>query len=597
MLKLSLPKTEWDLSTLLASDEDPKGPLLMEEASKILSSFNAKWQTRTDWLKEPAVLKEIITEYEKIFAGLGLLGPISFYLGLRQAQEEDNTELKAKENKISDRARKNIELIRFFEHRLAGVPKDIQKKFLSDPDLSLYHHYLERLFTEAKYLLSEPEEKIMTAKGAVSHGKWVDMVSTFLSQEERSVAGKVRSFSELVSLTSDRDKKIRDEAAEGVHNVMAKIAPVAEAEMNAILENKRINDDLRSFKQPDEGRLIGDDMPVEAVSAMLSAVTDNFGVAKDFYILKAKLLGLPVLAYHERNVPYGVLTTEYPFKEAADLVYETFNNLDPEFGSIFAEFIEKGRMDVFPKKGKSGGAFCATESLSTPTYILLNHTNKLHDVLTIAHEAGHGLNNEFMRKKRHALSFGTTLATAEVASTFMEDFVLERLARRANDEERLAIYMMKLGDDVSTIFRQASFYQFERELHAQFRERGYLSRDEIGKIFQKYMVAYMGPAVEQSAGSENWWVYVSHFRNFFYVYSYASGLLISKAMQKAVKSDKKFVEKVKEFLSAGLSESPVETFKKMGIDIMNPNFWNEGIGETKALLAETEALAKKLGKM
>lgn len=585
------------MSPLSLGDTDPGPMALIEKATEIISAFRDKWEKRTDWLNEPAVLKEALTEYEKIFAGLGLVGPISFYLGLRQAQEEDSTELKAKENKIADRIRKNLELVRFFEHRLAETPEDVQKKFLTYSDLSLYHHYLERLFIEAKYLLSEAEEKIMTAKGAVSHGKWVDMVSTFLSEEEWPVAEKTRPFSELVSLTSDRDKKIRDEAALGVHSVMAKLAPVAEAEMNAILENKRINDDLRSFKEPDESRLVSDDMPTEAVSAMLSAVTENFGIAKDFYVLKAKLLGLPKLAYHERNVPYGVLTTEYPFPEAADLVYQTFNDLDPEFGAIFQEFAEKGRIDVFPKKGKSGGAFCATESLVTPTYILLNHTNKLHDVLTIAHEAGHGLNNEFMRKKRHALSFGTTLATAEVASTFMEDFVLERLACGVNEEERLAIYMMKLGDDVSTIFRQASFYLFERELHKEFREKGYLSRHEIGKIFQKHMVAYMGPAVEQSAGSENWWVYVSHFRRFFYVYSYASGLLISKAMQKEVKKDKKFIEKVKEFLSAGLSEAPMETFKKMGIDIMNPNFWQEGISETRALLAETEALAKKLGKM
>jgi oligoendopeptidase F len=378
---------------------------------------------------------------------------------------------------------------------------------------------------------------------------------------------------------------------------MAKIAPIAEAEMNAILENKRISDDLRGYQTADQGRLMGDDMPAEAVTAMLQAVSEAHTIAQDFYKLRAKLMGVTQLAYHERNVPYGALPMSYPYPEAAALVYETFTDLDPEFGEIFKGFVEKGRVDVFPKKGKSGGAFCATDTLSTPTYILLNHTNKLHDVLTLAHESGHGLNNEFMRAKRNALSFGTTLATAEVASTFMEDFVLERLAKNATDEERLSLYVMKLGDDVSTIFRQAAFYTFEQELHQSFRTEGYLSQAAIGSLFKKHMEAYMGPAVAQSPGAENWWVYVSHFRRFFYVYSYASGLLISKAMQRAVKKDKAFVEKVKVFLSAGLSEAPVETFKKMGIDILNPGFWQEGLAETKALLLETESLAKKLGKI
>lgn len=155
--------------------------------------------------------------------------------------------------------------------------------------------------------------------------------------------------------------------------------------------------------------------------------------------------------------------------------------------------------------------------------------------------------------------------------------------------------MMKLNDDVSTIFRQVACYQFEQELHQEFRQRGYLSEEEIGKIFQKHMTAYMGDYVEQSHGSENWWVYWGHIRSFFYVYSYASGLLISKSLQHAVRENPRFIENVKEFLSAGLSDSPKNIFKKLGVDITDKGFWNKGLAEVETLLQDTTRLAEKLG--
>jgi len=280
-----------------------------------------------------------------------------------------------------------------------------------------------------------------------------------------------------------------------------------------------------------------------------------------------------------------------------NLIYTVMNTLDPKFGEIFAGFIKNGQIEAYPRKGKDSGAFCMHHLMTQPTYILLNHTGKLHDVLTIAHELGHGINNELIREKQHALDFGTPTSTAEVASTFMEDFVLEKIIQGGDDEMRLAIMMQKLNDDVSSIFRQAACYRFEQELHKQFRTSGYLSKEEIGELFQKHMASYMGKAVEQSEGSENWWVYWNHIRYFFYVYSYASGLLISKSLQNSVKRDPVFTEKVKEFLSAGLSDSPKNIFAKLGIDITDKQFWNKGLDEVEKLLNETEILAKKLGKI
>ncbi|OGW19231.1 MAG: hypothetical protein A2072_02020 [Nitrospirae bacterium GWC1_57_7] len=270
--------------------------------------------------------------------------------------------------------------------------------------------------------------------------------------------------------------------------------------------------------------------------------------------------------------------------------------LDDEFAGIYDGYLQKGQIDVFPRKGKTGGAFCVHHLLSQPTFILLNHTNKLHDVLTIAHELGHGINNELMRSRQNALNFGSPMSTAEVASTFLEDFVLREVMRDADDDQRLAVMMMKLNDDVSTIFRQVACYRFEQELHAAFRNKGYLSKEEIGALFRTHMAFYMGDAVAQSKGSENWWVYWSHIRSFFYVYSYASGLLISKSLQHSVRQDAGFITKVKGFLAAGVSDSPKNIFSQLGVDISDKRFWGRGLDEVEALLDETTSLAKKLRK-
>jgi oligoendopeptidase F len=230
---------------------------------------------------------------------------------------------------------------------------------------------------------------------------------------------------------------------------------------------------------------------------------------------------------------------------------------------------------------------------SAPTYILLNFTGRATDAQTIAHEMGHAINYEYIRRHQHALYFGTSLAIAETASTLMEDFVLEELAKDLKKPaDKLAILMSQLNDSVSTIFRQIASFRFEQELHKNFRLKGYLSKEEIGKLFQKHMSTYMGPSVEQSSGSANWWVYWSHLRNYFYNYSYASGLLTSKVFQAEFKKDKRFIEKIKTFLSTGESLSPRDTMQNIGFDMTDPAFWQVGLKEIESQLKEAEKLAK-----
>ena len=599
---LDVEKTKWDLSPLLAGDEDPK----IKEYRKVITAahktFVTKWKSREDYLNNPKILKEALDDYERLMREHGTCGAEGYYFRLRREKDKSNAIVKGKFQQMVDFSTALENELHFFIIRLGKVPKQQQQKFLKAPELKPYHHYLKCLFVNAQYMLSESEEKIMNLKSSVAHSNWVKMVSESISKEERTVLDEtekksVKNFSELTSLISSKNKKVRDEAASAIHEITSANSPIAEAEINAILQNKKIDDELRGMSRPDLARHISDDIDSAVVDALVASVTARFDIAKRFYILKAKLLGLPKLEYHERNVEYGSQEKKYNYEDALKLVHMVLSKLDPEFGAILEEYSKNGQIDVYPQKGKRDGAFCDHYLITQPTYILLNHTDKLRDVLTIAHEVGHGINNELIKIKQHSLYFDTPLATAEVASTFMEDFVLQELIREADDELRLSLLVAKLGDDVSTIIRQVACYKFEQELHAEYRKRSHLTKEEIGTIFQKNMAAYMGSAVEQSRGSENWWVYWSHIRRFFYVYSYASGLLISKALQREVKRNPKFIEKVKVFLSAGTSDSPQNIFKALGIDITKKTFWDEGLDEIEQTLKETEELARKLGKI
>ena len=594
-------KMKWDLSSFYKNDNDSKIEKDQKNVKRKSYQFINKWKDRNDYLKKPKILQEAMEDYEKWISACGNSGNFGYYFWLRSSLEQNNTDLKAKENNINDFIQKISNDVRFFWMNISKIPKKDQKKFLEFKGLKKYKHSLKRSFDEAKFLLSEKEENILALSSKSSYSNWVDMVDDFLSSENIEVltekGRKKKSFSEILSLISSKNKRVRDYSVKVLNGILEKYSGVAEYEINSILQSKKVEDNLRGIKRPDEERHLADDIDTKTVDLLVDTVSEYFYLSKRYYKLKAQLEGVKKLKYHERNVPYGKINKKYSFKNSVELVLKALKNLDQKFYEIFKLFIENKQIDSHPRKGKRDGAFCSYNYIFQPTYILLNHTDKLNDVLTIAHEVGHGINNELIKEKQNAINFGTPISTAEVASTFMEDFVLQDILKEADDELKLSILMNKLGGDVSTIFRQIACYKFEQELHFNFRKKGYLSKKEIGKLFQKNMSAYMGKYVEQSKGSENWWIYWSHIRNFFYVYSYASGLLISKAMQKKVKNNPKFIKEVKGFLSAGLSDSPKNIFKKIGIDISKKDFWVEGLKEIEELLKETEKLAKKLNKI
>ena len=588
--------TVWDLSPLLVSDTDPKLPELLDEIAQSAQRFVANWKERRDYLFEPNVLAQALDEYERLQRQFGTSGTPGYYFMLRAAQDQDNASVKAQSGKLTEFATRLGNELQFFELNLATVAPDLQKEFLSSDTLLAYRHWLERIFAQAKHRLSEPEERLLNLKYPSSKGHWKELTSSLHSAEERELeladdSRHLLSFERISKLMLDRNKRVRDAAALSFNEILSRHLKVSEAEINALLGDKKVEDELRGFERPESSRHQSDDIPTETVDAMTAAVSARFDLPRRYYQLKARLFHVDRLSYHERNVEFGSLEKNYAYTDALALVRRALAKLDPQFADILDKLAAEGQIDVYPKPNKRGGAFCAYNLLSQPTYVMLNHTDRLGDVLTLAHELGHAINDELMRQGQNALNFGTSLATAEVASTFMEDFVVQELLEDADADVRLSLSMLRLDRDVSTIFRQVAIYRFEQDLHRVFRKRGFVSKEAIGKLFSARMGEYMGDGVSLDLGSENWWTYIGHIRNYFYVYSYASGELISKSLQAMVRNDPKNIALVKRFLAAGTSKSPKETFEELGIDMADPSFWIKGLTEVERRLKETESLA------
>jgi oligoendopeptidase F len=329
----------------------------------------------------------------------------------------------------------------------------------------------------------------------------------------------------------------------------------------------------------------------EFVEDMCEYVKKYNSVSKDYYSLKAKVLGLKKLKYHERGLSFEKGESKFDLKKSIDIVKNVFNTIDPKFEGILHKFLD-GNIDSESKKGKSGGAYCINVAKSLPTFILLNHHDKLQDLLTIAHEAGHGINSEMMKESQNSLYFSTPPATAEIASTFFEDMVVDNLIDNSKGVKKLNILLKKIDMDVSSIFRQVAFFNFEREVHALFKVKHYLSKKEIGEVFTKHMISYMGSTVSQDKGSENWWMYVPHFRYYFYVYSYSMGLMIAKYMKAKYKKDKKYLANIKEFLSTGTSLPTSEVIKKLTGE--KDHIWKMAIDEIKSNIDEADKLFKEI---
>ncbi len=578
-------KTTWDFSLFYDSIDDGRIESDISHFEQRIFEFEKDWKEITDFSK-PQQLIHALNAYESVWIDGKGLKPLLFF-HYHVAVDSSNTTIHAKLSLLMQRLTAAENRLLFFPLRLGKIAEKDQKKLLSDEQLKKYHYYLERTFLTAKHDLSEEEEKISNLLSLPSYALWTQGVEKALNSRTIHFEGTDIPLSEAQNKIPKLPTKQRRSLHIAVLQKAAEVGEFSESEINAIVTRKKLEDELRSFSKPYESRVISAQNEIETIERLVDVVTKAFPLAHKFYALKAKLLQLPHLSYADRAAQVGKIERSYTFDESYRIIRKTFDSLDPQFGNILERMVENGQIDVFPKKGKQGGAFCS-HGTNTPTVVLLNHVNTFESVTTFAHEMGHAIHSE-LSKSQPVLYQDYSLATAETASTFFEHAVFEELIKDFKEEEKIIALHDKLTDDVNTIFRQIAVFNFELELHTQTREKGFISKEDIASLLNHHMMTYLGPKFKLTPLDGNFFIVWPHLRNFFYVYTYAFGQLVSQALYAHVREDKRFISKVTQFLKAGGSNTPENIFSSIGIDVQDPQFFQSGL---ETIEIEIEQLRK-----
>lgn len=580
-------KTEWNLSLLYSSVDDKSIEIDLKKAEREYTKFEKKYKNKSDYLNSEQKLFTAIKDYETLLS-LGIYKPY-LYLHYILDTDSNNKKARAKKNLLSQRLDSISNKTIFFTINLSKIDKNRQKQFLKSPLLLTYKYFLKKIFAESRHILSESEEKILSLKRLTSRSMWIDTTEKMLNSLTVTHQGKEVALSAVGNLIHDLEsKKDRLELHTKYMQKLSKISGFAEAELNAIVTDKKIEDDLRGFKEVYDSTILSYENDKKSIMSLVSTVTLNFKVSQDFFRVKAKMLGEKSLSYSDRAAKVGNDKRVIKFDESVKILEDVFDKAHPNFAKVLKNFLKNGQIDVFPKVGKTSGAYCSSY-YGNPTFVLLNHTDSFRSLSTFAHEMGHAMHSEYSKDKS-PLYVDYSMSTAEVASTLFESFLFYSEFEKMTDEEKVVALHDKISDDVQTIFRQIACFNFETEMHKTIREKGAMTKEELGSLMNKHMKSYLGPVFDLTDLDGNFFVTWSHLRRFFYVYSYGFGQLASKAIYKKYSEDKKFMDKIIKFLSIGGSMSPEDTFKYIGIDVRKPDFWKLGVKSIQEDIMKLEKL-------
>ncbi|MDO8510427.1 MAG: M3 family metallopeptidase [bacterium] len=579
----------WNLSLLYASKRDPAIEKDTRQAEILAEAFEKKYQSFNDYLKDSALLKKALIEYEELVRVLGGEKPIRYFSLLKDLDVTDD-EAEAALNKLTERFTIAYNRIKFFEIELGKIPKDDHTKLLADKDLSHFHYYLKQAFLRGRHLLSLGEEQILSQKMLPSHTLWILGQEKNLNRREIVFKNQTLPLAETqnkIPLLGTKERKILHNK---VMTTLKEASDFAESEINALLLDKKIDDRLRGFADPFESVLLDHQIEAKSVNSLLRVVNKNFHLCHRFYAVKAKLLGMRRLTYADRNASIPGETNGYSFEEATFVIRKAIGRLDPRFAMLFDKFLKEGHIDAFPKKKKKGGGYCFG-GIEVPTFILMNYVPGFGSLMTLAHEMGHAIHTE-LSKSQTPLYQPYSLALAETASNLFELIVFEEINETLPAEERCLALHNQINGDVASIFRQIACFNYEQELHARVRREGSVSREHMAKLHNDHMKRYLGPLFELTPLDGYFFVQWSHIRRFFYVYTYAYGLLIARALFERYKKDRAYASSIIKFLSAGGSESPAQILREIGIDITNADIFREGLKSLEEDIAALEKLSK-----
>lgn len=581
-------KTSWDLTLFYKNNTDPQIEKDVKLVEGLYESFEKKYRGKP-FTKNPQTLLKALEDKEalskKIYPGKPL-----HYLNLKTDLDSKDSKSFALATKYGERLTNAGNRVAFFGLEIAKISKKEQSKFLNHPVLKPYKYLLEEIFNNAKYDLPEGEEQLENLLSESGYSMWVDAQEKLLNKQTIKHKGKDVPISKAIELISSSGKKDRREIHDKVMKVLKSISHGAEGELNAIYNYKKVMDKRRGYRNPYSSTILGYENNEKAIENFVALVTKHFKISHRFYRLHAKLLGEKKIKLADRTAKIGKIKSKFNFSRSVSILQGILKKFDKEYLDIFNEFLKKGQIDVYPRLGKTGGAYCAGAG-QLPTMVLLNHVDEIKSLETLAHEMGHAFHTE-MSKSQPPRYRSYTTATAEVASTFFEQMIADEIEKKLTDKERIIMLHNRILGDISTIFRQIACFNFELELHNLIRENGQASKEEISELMRKHLKSYLGSAVEVIDDDGYFYVYWSHIRRFFYVYTYAYGQIISRALYEEWKKDHKYSEKIKQFLKAGGSMSPEDIFKSIGIDTSKASFFEKGLKAIEQDIATLEELTK-----
>jgi oligoendopeptidase F len=583
----------WNLQDLYLSVDDSAIERDLRSALERAQVFEQKYRGRLHQGITPSQLAEAVTELESISEQMDK--PL-IYAHLLHAADTQNPRHGALLQATQERHTQIRQHLLFFELEWMDLPDETAQRLMSAPEVARYRHYLERARLFRPHKLSEPEEKILDIKANTStrafQRLFSELVSGLTVQIGRGKHAQKLTLDQALTKLHEPDRTVRKSAAKAITQTLHSHARVLTYIFNTLVLDHKINDELRKFPSPMHARHLANEIEPATVDALMTACENAYDIVQDYYRLKRRLLGLRTLYDYDRYAPIFAELPRCEWPQGQRIVLEAYRDFSPTAAQIVQEFFDKGWIDAEVRWGKVGGAFSASTVPSVHPYILLNYTDKLRDVMTLAHELGHGIHQYLSRKVGH-LQADTPLTMAETASTFGEILTFRKLLHSSSDPNvKLALLCSKIEDSFATIFRQIVLTRFEQKLHEARRTQGELPPEQISTLWLETNQQMFGSSVTLTEDYRWWWLYISHFIHVpFYCYAYAFGeLLVLALYQKYLREGEAFVPTYLNLLAAGGSDSPQKLLAPLGVDTSDPHFWNTGFEVLRAMVREAEQL-------
>ena len=565
----------WDLSDLYAAPDDAKIEIDMEEVRRRAAAFAEAYRGGIDRADlEPGRLKEALEEYEAIIRSQYKPQAYAQLLFSTDTRDAQRGALLQKAQEFGSAV--TTQLV-FFELEIGRMPQAAYDRVAADAELAPYGHFLEQVRRQAEHNLSEPEEKILVETSNTRGSAFGRLFTEVQGRTRYDFDGGEVSQEELLAKLYDPERDVRRRAAASLSAGLKGNAHVCTYVYNTLLHEKDVLDRLRGYRRPESSRHLANELDESVIDTAVEVCVENYGAVADYYRLKGRLLGLDDLAHYDRYAPLKQEGRQIPFAEAKGIVLDSFGEFSPRLAEIAEPFFSRRWIDAELAEGKRGGAFCAGITPDLHPYVLMNYTGQLRDVMTLAHELGHGV-HDVLAARNHLFDYHPVLPMAETASTFGEMLVFDRLQRTLGDDEKLPLLCGRIEDTFATVFRQVAMFRFERDAHRARREEGELPTERFSELWQKNMQEMFGDSLTLGEEHADWWLYIPHIVHTpFYVYAYAFGELLVLSLYAAYRREgDAFVERYFELLASGGSRRPAELVQAMGFDISDRAFWQGG---------------------